>query len=86
VKFSPLDPNILITTGSDGKFKVWDIRDCGYRSLLTGEGSDNDLNCATFNNVNKNLFACGGEDTGLIGVWDLRLPKMCINDLSHHSK
>jgi WD40 repeat protein len=44
------------------------------------------LNCATFNNLNANLLAVGGEESGLIGVWDMRMPQMVINDLSHHSK
>lgn len=59
-KFSPLLPHLLVTAGSDGCFKVWDMRDCGYRSLLHCEASDNELNCATFNNVNPNLVAVGG--------------------------
>lgn len=86
VKFSPIDGNLMVTSGSDGFFKVWDIRDCGYRSLAQGQASDNDLNCATFNNVNRNLIAAAGEDTGLVGIWDLRMLETCINDLTHHSK
>lgn len=86
VKFSPLDGNLLVTSGSDGFFKVWDIRDCGYRSIVMGQASDNDLNCAAFNYVNRNLLAVGGEDTGMVGIWDLRMPDMCINDLTHHNK
>jgi|LakMenEpi03Aug12_release.lakeMendotaPanAssembly.Ray.scaffolds.fasta_scaffold217369_3 WD40 repeat protein len=30
-KFSPLNPNYLVTAGSDGFFKVWDLRDNGYK-------------------------------------------------------
>ncbi len=67
-------------------FKVWDMRDCGYRSIISCHASDNELLCATFNNVNPNLIAVGGEESGLIGVWDLRMPQMVINDLSHHDK
>lgn len=33
-KFSPLDPNTLVTSASDGLFKVWDLRDRGYKSNL----------------------------------------------------
>jgi len=36
--------------------------------------------------VNPNLIAVGGEESGLIGIWDMRMPQMVINDLSHHSK
>ncbi len=84
VKFSPLEPSLLVTAGSDGLFKVWDLRDCGYKSQLACHASDNELNCATFNNVNPFLVAVGGEESGLIGVWDLRMPQMVINDLTHH--
>jgi WD40 repeat protein len=86
VKYSPLNSHLLVTSGSDGYFKVWDSRDCGYKSIMSGHGSDNELNCATFNNVNPNLLAVAGEESGLIGVWDLRMPQMVINDLSHHTK
>lgn len=77
---------MFATAGSDGVFKIWDIRDAGYRHQLLGHASDNDLNCVTFNNVNRFLLACGGEDTGMIGVWDMRMPNMCINDLQFHKK
>ena len=86
VKFSPLETNILVTSGSDGYFKIWDMRDCGTRSILSCQASDDELNCATFNNINRNLLAGGGEESGLIGVWDIRMPQMVINDLSHHTK
>lgn len=85
-KFSPLNPYLIVTSGSDGYFKVWDTRDCGYKTVMVGHGSDNELNCATFNNVNPNMLAVAGEESGLIGIWDLRMPQMCINDLSHHTK
>lgn len=74
VKFSPLESSMLVTSGSDGFFKIWDLRDCGYKSVLSCHASDTELNCATFNNVNPNLLAVGGEESGLIGVWDLRMP------------
>ena len=62
------------------------MRDCGTRSILSCQASDDELNCATFNNINRNLLAVGGEESGLIGVWDIRMPQMVINDLSHHTK
>ena len=86
VKFSPVDPNLIVSSGSDGFFKVWDIRDCGYKSLLVCHASDNEVNCATFNNVNRNLVVAGGEESGMIGIWDLRMPSMVINDVQHHAK
>lgn len=51
-----------------------------------GQGSDDELNCATFNSVNWNMFAVAGEHTGMVGVWDTRMPDMVLNDLVHHSK
>ena len=49
-----------------------------------GQGSDDELNCATFNSVNWNMFAVAGEQTGMVGVWDTRMPDMVLNDLVHH--
>lgn len=77
---------MLITSGSDGFFKIWDMRDCGYKPVLTGQGSDNELNCAQFNNVNKFMFAVAGEASGMIGIWDMRMPEMVLNDVEHHDK
>ena len=86
MRFSPLNPFLLVTAGSDGLFKVWDTRDCGYRTLISGNASDTGLNCAVFNNVNEFLIAASGDEDGQISIWDMRMPSMCINDLSHHTK
>ena len=44
------------------------------------------MNCAVFNNINQNIFAAAGESTGMIGVWDMRMPDMVLNDVQYHKK
>jgi len=75
-----------VTAGNDGLFKVWDIRDNGYKCALQGKGSDDALNVATFNNVNRHLIAAAGEESGMVGIWDMRMPTMFLNDLAFHTK
>ena len=48
---------------------------------MLGQGSDNEINCASFNNVNKFMFAVAGEESGMIGIWDMRMPDMVLNDV-----
>lgn len=84
VKFSPLDPHALVTAGQDGFFKVWDLRDKGYKCKLQCKSSADDLNCASFNNVNPYLLVAAGEQTGAVSVWDLRMPQTSINTVTFH--
>ena len=82
--FSPIDANLIVTSGADGNFKIWDLRDNGYKYIMMGKASDDQLNCSVFNPVNRFLLATAGESTGMIGVWDMRMPEMFINDLIFH--
>jgi len=34
--FSPVDSNLIITAGNDGSFKIWDLRDNGYKYIMMG--------------------------------------------------
>ena len=85
-RFSPVDPHLLVTAGNDGFFKIWDLRNNGYKCSIQGKSSDDALNTASFNSVNRNLLVAAGEETGMVGVWDARMPTMFLNDLSFHSK
>jgi WD40 repeat protein len=38
----------------------------------------------SFSHDNEHLFATGGEQSGQINVWDLRMPKYFMNDLIYH--
>ncbi len=38
----------------------------------------------SFNQLNPNLFATGGEQSGTLHVWDLRMARCALNDLSFH--
>lgn len=84
VKFSPLNRNLLVTSGQDGFFKIWDLRDKGYKCNLQCKSSTDDLNCSSFNNVNPNLLVAAGEQSGAISVWDLRMPQTSINTVTFH--
>ena len=83
-KFSPLNKNWIVTASSDGFFKLWDLRDRGYKSTLKCSASKDQLNCATFNNVNQHLLLTAGEESGSISIWDLRMPESSINTVSFH--
>lgn len=39
-----------------------------------------------FSQLNEFLFATGGESSGIIKVWDLRMAKEFINDLHYHKQ
>ena len=32
------------------------------------------------------MFAVAGEESGMIGIWDMRMPDMVLNDVQHHTK
>lgn len=83
VKFSNLNPNMLGTVSDDSHFKLWDMRDLG-NFTHTFKASDDDLLVIGFNHFNEHLFATGGEKSGILHVWDTRMPKTCINDLNYH--
>jgi hypothetical protein len=63
---------------------LWDLRDKGFKSSLQCKSSTDDLNCATFNNVNPNLLVAAGEQSGAISVWDFRMPQIAINTVTFH--
>ena len=48
------------------------------------KASEDDLFVISFNQHNDFLFATGGEKTGALHVWDVRMPKYFINDLNFH--
>lgn len=36
--------------------------------------------------INEFVYATGGESTGNIHIWDLRMPKYSLNDLCYHKE
>ena len=62
----------------------YDLRQ-GSEPILRGEVSEEPLNCATFNNVNESMFACGGEDNS-VSIWDMRMPDNYLNDMRFHEQ
>jgi histone-binding protein RBBP4 len=83
-RFSPIEENLFVTSGADGFFKVWDLRDFGHKSVVSIQGSNTELNVAAFNYVNKHLIACAGDPDGTVSIYDLRMPERVLNDLEFH--
>jgi ribosome assembly protein RRB1 len=83
-----LNPNIFISASDDGNYKVWDTRSIDATNsnsfINCFKASEDELLCASFNYFDENIFATGGESTGIINVWDLRMPKTFLNDLNYH--
>jgi hypothetical protein len=50
------------------------------------QAGEESLCVGAFNPLNEHLFAVAGDPSGVIQVWDMRMPKDAINVLSHHSK
>ena len=48
------------------------------------KASEDELLCASFNQFEENIFATGGERSGIINIWDMRMPKTFLNDLNYH--
>ena len=85
VMFSPCNHNVLGTASDDGHYKIWDLRTLSSGNFThTFKASEEDLLCISFNNHNEHIFATGGESTGVIKVWDLRMPRTFLNDLNFH--
>ncbi|CDW78759.1 histone-binding protein rbbp4-like [Stylonychia lemnae] len=83
LKFSPLNQNLYGTASDDHHFKLWDVR-APLQFLHCYKASDDDLFVISFNYDNEYVFATGGEKSGALHVWDMRMAKHYINDLYHH--
>lgn len=71
------------TASDDCHYKLWDVRDTS-KFTHTFKASDDDLLVIGFSHFNEYLFATGGEQSGIVNVWDMRMPKTFINDLNYH--
>lgn len=83
VKFSNLNLNLFATASDDSHYKLWDVRTLPSFTH-TFKASDDDLLVVGFSQFNEYLFATGGEQSGMIHIWDMRMPKTFINDLEFH--
>ena len=86
VKFSNLNENLIGTASDDNNYKLWDLRTIKDSNsfIHSYKASEDDLLVISFNHKNEFLFATGGEQTGMLNVWDIRMPKYYINDLLYH--
>lgn len=85
IKFSPANTNLLISVSDDSNYKIWDIRNLKSNAFIhCNKASEDDLITGTFNNFDEYIFATGGEASGMINIWDLRMPKTYLNDLNYH--
>ena len=84
-KFSSLNPNLIGTASSDSHFKLWDIR-TPKQFTQCQKASEDELLVISFSHFSEYLFATGGEDSGNLHVWDIRLPRSSLNDFIYHKK
>lgn len=83
MKFNPHNENHLLSVGSDGLYKIWDLR--AGEAVIQGQVCEEAVNCASWNKVNGHMFACAGEDC-MVTVWDERMPDKNLNELRFHDQ
>lgn len=88
IKFSSRTEHLFGTCSDDGHFKLWDVRSLKDAKSFTqcNQASEDDLLTISFSQLNDHLFATGGESSGIINIWDMRMQKDFINDLNYHKK
>ena len=74
--------NVLVSSGDDGHFCVWDSRDM-KSAKDTVFVSDVGLNTVIISPHNDFYLATGGED-GTVYIFDLRAPKTSLNTMDFH--
>jgi len=85
IKFSNFHPSVFGTASDDHHYKLWDMRNPKGETHCYS-ASDDDLLVISFSHHNEFLFATGGEQSGCLHVWDMRMPKTFINDLLYHKQ
>lgn len=85
-RFSNLNKDLLATSGGDGYFRIWDMRDYGHKNSLSVQASDTELNCCAWNHINEFLVATGGDEDGSVAIWDLRKTDNVLNDFDFHKQ
>lgn len=74
LQFSPKEPDVFASCGTDGTVQVVDMRACSYKKAqIHIKAHDCDVNVISWNTLTTNLLASGADD-GAIKVWDLRFP------------
>jgi WD40 repeat protein len=86
VKFNKLNPHLAITSSDDSYFKVWDLRTLANSLNFAHcyKASEDMVMSSCFSHFNEYLFATGGESSGTIYTWDLRMLKTFLNDMTFH--
>jgi WD40 repeat protein len=75
----------MITVSDDSNYKIWDIRNLKPNTFVhCNKGSEDDLMVGSFNFIDEFIFATGGENGGMINIWDMRMPKTFLNDVHFH--
>jgi WD40 repeat protein len=79
---------MFISTSDDGHYKIWDVRSLGADNKFVHcyKDSDDELGVGSFSQLNEYLYSTGGELSGVIHIWDLRMTKYFINDLCFHKE
>lgn len=71
LQFSPKQDHVLASCSVDRTIKLWDLRDNKWKSQMSWNAHDADVNVISWNSECKYLIASGSDD-GSFKVWDLR--------------
>ena len=71
IQWSPNEPNVFASCGSDGTVKIWDTRSKSRKPQISVQISTVDVNVLSWSKQNPFLLATGADD-GQWAVWDLR--------------
>lgn len=83
VAFSKINPNILVTSSSDGELAVWDISSKSkLHTLAKGDVTGNGILSMDFSPKNNNLVVgfMGGE----IEIWNIDTAQLVARSTAHH--
>lgn len=78
--------NLFISTADDGHFKIWDLRQPEKKFVLAYKDAEQSLCVGQFSPHNQHIFAVGGDATGIINIWDMRMPQEAMHMMAHHQK
>ena len=72
---------MVMTCGSDGAIRIWDIRT--QKNVLAIPGTHGDAITCDFNKYNDSVLVSGSS--GTISIWDLKQPKIAFSELVGHN-
>lgn len=76
------NPNIFLSSGTDGRVKVWDLN--VMKCVMDIPAHMGSSHQATWHPVNEGIFSSVGAD-GFLKIWDLNSPGKSIAGFRAHS-